>query len=168
MAKLLKEHEQLEARRIKTKEQAEKMDEDANDVRHRAAVAGTKRVKAHEEMMRKKAHAQRRAQKANQARQRAHHAKHAVHYAAKAIEAWKEAAEGKPCEGGDDEDSEEEASDDDHDRPDGDGDGDDDDDGPNTGMIVGLAVGIGAVLLLIIGAACFLVGRRSGYRRQNA
>lgn len=104
MAKLLKEHEELEAQSQKAKERAEEVDKEAKAVRHRAMLAGTARVKAHGVVMHKKAIALRRSQEEHRLKRTAEHARHAVNYAALAIKAWERAAQGRHC-GGDDSDT---------------------------------------------------------------
>jgi len=108
MAKLQEEHEALEENGKKTKAYAEKTDKEANDIRHKAALAGTNRVNAHRVMMHKQAIAESRTADAKRLKASALHKKHAVHYAALAIKAWKKAAEGNKCGGEEEEEEEDE------------------------------------------------------------
>jgi len=128
MAKLQKEHEALEARMKHTKEHAEKVDKEANEIRHKAAEAGTHRVEAHKLAMHKKAIAQARKREAERLKKTAQSKKNAVHYSEEAIESWKKAAKGIHCGGeaaGDELQAEPEEEEEEKEEMESDGDGDD-------------------------------------------
>lgn len=92
MEKLKRQSELLESRRVSSKKSYEEADEKANDIRHKAAQAGTRRVQAHAVMMKKKNIARSFTNIARSKARMAIHKKHKVHYTEIAVKAWEAAA----------------------------------------------------------------------------